>query len=71
MENQKVLEILKSSKGKEVEIKLNTGETFSGGLLSSDINEERRRELKVRLSGKVLNPICTDRIVEVNFGLMI
>lgn len=65
MENQKVLEILKSSKGKEVEIKLNTGETFSGGLLSSDINEERR-ELKVRLSGKVLNPICTDRIVEVN-----
>ena len=64
MENQKVLEILKSSKGKEVEIKLNTGETFSGGL-SSDINEERR-ELKVRLSGKVLNPICTDRIVEVN-----
>lgn len=65
MENQKVLEILKSSKGKEVEIKLNTGETFSGGLLSSDINEERR-ELKVRLSGKVLSPICTDRIVEVN-----
>lgn len=65
MENQKVLEILKSSKGKEVEIKLNTGETFSGGLLSSDINEERR-ELKVRLSGKVLDPICTDRIVEVN-----
>lgn len=65
MENQKVLEILKSSKGKEVEIKLNTGETFSGGLLSSDINEERR-ELKVRLSGKVLNPICTDRIVKVN-----
>lgn len=65
MENQKVLEILKSSKGKEVEIKLNTGETFSGGLLSSDINEERRK-LKVRLSGKVLNPICTDRIVEVN-----
>ena len=65
MENQKVLEILKFSKGKEVEIKLNTGETFSGGLLSSDINEERR-ELKVRLSGKVLNPICTDRIVEVN-----
>lgn len=65
MENQKVLEILKSSKGKEVEIKLNTGETFSGGLLSSDINEERR-ELKVRLSGRVLNPICTDRIVEVN-----
>lgn len=65
MENQKVLEILKSCKGKEVEIKLNTGETFSGGLLSSDINEERR-ELKVRLSGKVLNPICTDRIVEVN-----
>ena len=65
MENKKVLEILKSSKGKEVEIKLNTGETFSGGLLSSDINEERR-ELKVRLSGKVLNPICTDRIVEVN-----
>lgn len=65
MENQKVLEILKSSKGKEVEIKLNTGETFSGGLLSSDINEERR-ELKVRLSGKVLNPIYTDRIVEVN-----
>ena len=65
MENQKVLEILKSSKGKEVEIKLNTGETFSGGLLSSNINEERR-ELKVRLSGKVLNPICTDRIVEVN-----
>lgn len=65
MENQKVLEILKSSKGKEVEIKLNTGETFSGGLLSSDINEERR-ELKVRLSGKFLNPICTDRIVEVN-----
>lgn len=65
MENQKVLEILKSSKGKEVEIKLNTGETFSGGLLSSDINEERR-ELKVRLSGKILNPICTDRIVEVN-----
>lgn len=64
MRNLELIEKLKLNEGKEVEIKLNSGEVYEGGLISVN-HLDGSNEVSLKMSGVFIPKLCMDRVTSV------